>query len=247
MKRLIFLIFVIGMLLSSCITWSRLEYFWRGDFLTVNVNESLNRVEITPMEKKFANVFYPFDSQLTLLLRRLLCLQEKGFVSQIKEMAQKYPWLEGAVYIETHREKEEKRISTLRRMGQDIEIQRIEKLYPGEKTGEGYLVEKIEGKERLLLIKKENKGEKRSSFMILVLDLTSLKKDKFSKTHPPLAVVGEGKVLINEGISKVWLRDVRWRQLLNKGSRGRVTLDSKTYFWMMRYIGDVPLFYIVGG
>ncbi len=250
MKKIIFLCLPMCIIMSSCLSlsWSRFEYFWRGDFLSVNLNESLERVKATPMEKEFASIFYPFDSHLTLLLRRLLCLQEKGFISQTKAIVEKYPWVEGALYIELQKGQEQRVVTTLKRERIKIDIQKIKRLYIGEKGGESYLVDNTGDEKRLFLIKRESMGEGGSSFMIFVLDISSFEREMFSGIHSPLAVITyRGRSLFTRGISPRQLAQVNWKRLLEKGSRGRIRIGGYSYLWMMRYIGDLPLFYIVGG
>jgi len=232
--------------LSSCIQWSRIEYFWRGDFLKVNVSDSLASIEVSPLDRDFARDFYSFDSKLTLILRRLECLEEKKFLIQSDLLLKQYPWLGGVFYVEVKEGKVEKELSSTTRSMGKVDFKDVESIYARGEIGEKYLVRQIDGRQWLLLVKKENKGENRYSFMIVSIDLASFEKSVFALNSNPLAVIGgKNQLLVFRHISPDIVLSLNWESLLRHCSRGEVVLRGKRYYWMARYIGDIPLFYVV--
>ncbi len=235
MKR--WLIFFSLFFVTGCSLGNKVIYFWEGRFLKVDTDISKKRWKLPKDAKMLAEVFYNLDIELDDISKELQSLSYSNFKQTAGAIVNSRPWVIGVCLIE-------RRAGIFMKKGEfgrpfSISPDTIKNIFSSNEYSINFMVDNS----NIFLVKQEPESEDNSYYIVILLDFKKLILNKCNLFFP-FGVVAEHKVLFSNGVDKDMLCRIKWNKLLTKQISGRIKIGSTDLYWMSRYLGEKPIFYI---
>jgi len=235
----IFSIYLLFFVLTGCSLWSKVTYLWQGRFLKEDTSISKKRWKLSFGEKKLANTFYKFDSELDYLITTLEKLSNSNFELIAQKIISNRPWLVGVYLLQGTKD----HFTLKKQVGQKLSIEpdRLFKNYPKlSKNSMSYLTYN----NKMALINYQRRGKGEFDLLLILLDFTKLAFYKCNLLQK-FAIVDDKDILIDNGIERSNILKINWNSLIKNKSKGIIQYKKKKLFWMVKFLGNKPIFYLI--
>ena len=238
LKKL-FPIYLLIFILTGCSVWSKVTYLWQGRFLKVDTNISKKRWELSLDEKKLAVTFYKFDTELDYVTNSLEKLSDSNFGVISQKIISNRPWILGVYLLEGTKD----HVTLKKQVGQKlcVEPDRLIKEYPDPSiTSMTYLIYD----NKMVLLNRQRKGEGEYNLTSIVLNIRKLAFYKCNLLQK-FAVVADKYIVIDNGIKRSNILEIKWNSLIKSKSKGIILTKRGNFYWMVRFLGKKPIFYLI--
>ncbi|WP_461833373.1 hypothetical protein [Desulfothermus sp.] len=238
MKKLL-TIYLLVFILTGCSVWSKVTYLWQGRFLKVDTNISKKRWELSLDEKKLAVTFYKFDTELDYITKSLEKLSNANFEVISQKIISNRPWVLGVYLLQGTKD----HVTLKKQVGQKlcVEPDKLVKEYPASSINSmTYLIYD----NKMILLNRQRKGEGEYNVTSIVLNI---KKLAFYKCNllQKFAIVTDKYIIIDNGIERSHILEIKWIPLIKNKSKGTIQTKSGNFYWMVRFLGEKPIFYLI--
>jgi len=226
-------------LLTGCSLWSKVSYMWQGKFLKVDTSISKKRWKLSHDEKKLADTFYKFDAELDFLANSLQKLSDSNFELISNKTLINRPWVLGVYLLEGT----QSQIKLKKQVGQKLCVKPDRLIKESLDTSENlmnYMI--IDNK--LVLFNYQKKGKGEYDLTTIVLDIKKLALYKCNLLQR-FAIVANNFILINNGIDKSDILEIKWNSLIKNKNKGMILTSRGQFYWMVRFLGVRPIFYLI--
>ncbi len=240
-KKLLGIVFVC-FLVSSCSIWSKITYFWSGDFLKVDVGTSIKRWKLSPEDRKLVKAFFYIDVELEDILTKLQILDRSNFEKVSKKLVDSHPWIVGIYSFNSGNNE----IKNLKKIGAPVffSIKDCEEVFKEKQIGIGYFVKSKHYSSILTVVERELRGDGTANYKVIGIDMNKLVGAKCN-LFQRLAIIGKKNVIVANGLDIHLLSQISFNDLLKKSNKGRIRVKDKILYWMVRFIGNDPMFYVL--
>ncbi len=245
MRSRFWLILVLVLLvinLCGCGLWKSGKKFYNGYVFSTEVDLE-EKDELCSGRKKMAEYFNEIDKKLTSMIRQIEVRDTRPDQNWAREISKDFDWIEG--------------ISFVGKQGSINELQDYEAV-PDKATKEILTKEYswsrnpihwfgwTDGSRSIMTIIRPCYEDMSWQGNILVsFDLKSLVQ--FSEKPKEVIILQPSQVLWSGGYDQRSraLSKIDWQDRLDEGISGEVRLEGDEFFWLARYLGERPLFYLV--
>jgi hypothetical protein len=241
LKKIVLVIIAL-VIFSGCSTWTKVVHIWQGDFLKVDVSTSLNRWKLSLDDRKFADALFGIDSELENILTSLQVLNGSNFNYKAKDIEGSKSWIAG-IYLFNETSlvlKQEKSFGSQL----SFSAKKCQKVFKNKEVGIRYFIVSDGNRSNLVIIKREMKGEDSAIYVVVVVDMKKLVSVKCNIFHS-IAILGKNDIIISNALDRDVLSNINWKKLLQKQNKGKIHTSSGILYWMVRFIGKDPIFYVV--
>ncbi|MDZ7759706.1 MAG: hypothetical protein U5L00_05570 [Desulfovermiculus sp.] len=241
-NRILFIFCVLIFSLTGCQAWEKTKSMYRGTIFPAQVDVEA-KAGVSEEIRYLARLVTPVDTQLEELVRSTQGIGNPS-ERELQAMFSQFPWLNGlAAYRASGQRVHQVPAQPVKKISPQAVLDNL----PSREEVDGLYLQVVEhdlGPELCLVKPIDNAGQV-AAYVLVHFDPRSL----FSRSPVPEDLL----VLRNETV--LWsgmqqdttqrLMDKDWPSMLQAKVQGDFEVQTKSFVWLARYVGQAPLVYVV--
>lgn len=226
----------------GCNLWKTTKKVYKGYVFSTNIDFE-NETELGNGQMRMARFFNPLDQELASLFRQIEVKDSQPTRDWARKIKEDFEWIEGVNLVD-----KQGQIKAL--IGQpslpDKETkQLLSQKYSWSQNVMQWLAWTEGSRSMMTFIRPFYKDMTWQGNILVCFNIRSLVQ--LSEKPQEIIIIQQGQTLWTGSYDQEaqGLANLDWQAMLDKGVSGRVLLEGEEFFWLARYLGEKPIFYLV--